>query len=317
MAHTALVRMQHLRRDFGAHRAVDDLSLELDRGEVVGLLGPNGAGKSTTMRMLAGSLPPSAGTISIDGLDLLERPRQAKRRIGYLPEQPPLYRELTVDEYLLHCARLRRLARAAARTAVAQAKRRCGLAQSGARLLGNLSKGYQQRVGIAQAILHSPELVILDEPTAGLDPNQIQEIRGLIRELGRDHAVMLSTHILPEVLAACSRVEILHEGRLVFSSAVAGLGGGAGTSRTRIGLRRAPDPAALRALPGVSAVEALGDGAFRLHHAPDADLANSLVPVAVRECWELVELVPERASLEEIFSRLTSTDAAAPPEAGP
>ncbi|MDD5329836.1 MAG: ABC transporter ATP-binding protein [Sulfuricella sp.] len=206
-----------LSRNFGLRTAVRDVSLELRQGEVLGLLGPNGAGKTTTLQMLAGCLAPTAGAIEICGIDLLEQPRQAKALLGYLPETPPLYRELTVDEYLGLAARLRRVAKPFVAEAVESAKRRCGLTEVGKRLIGNLSKGFQQRVGIAQAIVHNPRVVILDEPTVGLDPIQIREIRSLVRELGREHSVILSTHILPEVESVCDRIQIMHQGQLVFS----------------------------------------------------------------------------------------------------
>ena len=200
-----------------------EINLELRRGEVLGFLGPNGAGKTTTMRMLTGNLAPSAGSVEICGIDLLDRPRDAKARIGYLPETPPLYRELTVDEYLRLAARLHRVSNADLRTALAVAKQRCGLNDVGRQLIGSLSKGYQQRVGIAQAIIHNPDVVILDEPTVGLDPNQMREIRTLIRELGAERSVILSTHILSEVESVCDRVQIMHQGRMVFNDSVIGL----------------------------------------------------------------------------------------------
>jgi len=210
-------------RNFGAHAAVREINLELKRGEVLGFLGPNGAGKTTTMRMLTGNLAPNAGSIEICGIDLLDQPRDAKAHIGYLPETPPLYRELTVDEYLRLAARLHRIANASIRSALDETKQRCGLNDTGKRLIGSLSKGYQQRVGIAQAIIHNPDVVILDEPTVGLDPNQMREIRALIRELGAERSVILSTHILPEVESVCDRVQIMHRGRMVFNDTIAGL----------------------------------------------------------------------------------------------
>lgn len=196
--------------------AVRHIDFELRQGEVLGLLGPNGAGKTTTLQMLAGCLAPSTGAIEICGINLLEHPRQAKALLGYLPETPPLYRELSVEEYLRLAARLHRVPRNEIAAAVNKTKQRCGLSEVGKRLVGNLSKGYQQRVGIAQAIVHNPRVVILDEPTVGLDPIQIREIRSLIRELGGEHSVILSTHILPEVESVCDRIQIMNQGKLVF-----------------------------------------------------------------------------------------------------
>ncbi len=213
----------NLVRRYGPHTAVDHVSFELHRGEVLGFLGPNGAGKSTTMQMLTGNLAPSGGSVRICGVDLREHPREAKARLGYLPETPPLYRDLTVDEFLILAAKLHRVGKGEIAAAVAHAKERCGLKKVGRKLIGALSKGYRQRLGIAQAIVHNPEVVILDEPTVGLDPLQIREIRSLIRELGGEHSVILSTHILPEVESACDRVQIMNEGKLVFQDTLASL----------------------------------------------------------------------------------------------
>jgi len=209
-------------RYFGTRVAVHEINLELKRGDVLGLLGPNGAGKTTLMRMLTGNLAPSAGSVEICGIDLLGNPSEAKARMGYLPEIPPLYRELTVNEYLEFAARLHRVSNARIRFMVNRVIHRCGLNDTGKRLIGSLSKGYQQRVGIAQAIIHDPDIIILDEPTVGLDPNQMREIRDLIRELGAERSVIFSTHILSEVESVCDRVQIMHEGRTVFSDSIGG-----------------------------------------------------------------------------------------------
>ncbi len=218
-----LVAATGLSRYYSDHCAVNELDVRLHKGEVLGLLGPNGAGKSTTMQMLTGNLAPTSGEIQINGVDLLDEPRKAKQQIGYLPEQPPVYRDLTVGEYLTYCARLRNVPSAQRNEAVERASERCGLTEVGKRLIGNLSKGYRQRVGIAQAILHNPAVVILDEPTVGLDPIQIREIRRLIRELGQEHGIILSTHILPEVQAVCDRVQILNRGKTVFNDTLQGV----------------------------------------------------------------------------------------------
>lgn len=305
-----LIEAEGLYRFYGAHCAVRDLSFTLERGEVLGLLGANGAGKSTTLQMLAGTLAPSAGRIRINGVDLLDEPRAAKRHIGYLPETPPLYPELTVDEYLDYCARLKRIPRPARGRAREAAKGRCGLADAGRRLIGNLSKGYQQRVGIAQAIIHQPEVVILDEPTVGLDPIQIREIRALIAELGRAHSVILSTHILPEVQAICSSVQIIHQGRLVFADSIAALDARLTGDALTVGAHELPGDETLAALPGVRQVERLAPDRARLRHDPDPDFAAGLAERAVREGWRLFELSPQRKSLEQIFVELTAGDTA-------
>ena len=217
------VSAKDLSRSYGSRSAVRNIGFELRQGEVLGLLGPNGAGKTTTLQMLAGCLAPSTGAIEICGINLLEHPREAKALLGYLPEIPPLYRELTVDEYLRLAARLHRVPKDEIAAAVNKTEQRCGLSKVGKRLVGNLSKGYQQRVGIAQAIVHNPRVVILDEPTVGLDPIQIREIRSLIRELGGEHSVILSTHILPEVESVCDRIQIMNQGKLVFGGDMAEL----------------------------------------------------------------------------------------------
>jgi ABC-2 type transport system ATP-binding protein len=312
MSSEELVRIEHLHRDYGQIHAVNDVSFELARGDVLGFLGPNGAGKSTTMQMITGNLAPSGGEIRVCGIDLLDQPKRAKSEIGYLPEQPPVYRELTVDEYLNYCARLNRIARGHVTRAVTTAKERCGLGDTGPRLVGNLSKGYQQRVGIAQAIIHNPAVVILDEPTVGPDPIQIREIRDLIRELGEAHGIILSTHILPEVQATCNRVQIIHRGRLVFSDSTRGLEQQLNPTALLAAFRAEPDMAALQQLPGVTAIEPLDTGRVRLHYR-DTDPAEALVEMATSRNWRLYELVPERRTLEQIFIELTCSDAPAQP----
>ncbi len=208
----------HLQRHYGRYPAVHDITLQLKKGEILGLLGPNGAGKATTMRMISGNLAPTAGSIAVCGVDLLAEPQEAKTRLGYLPEIPPLYLDMTVDEYLRFVARLHRVEKHQIAHALETCKQRCGLIDRGKHLIGILSKGLQQRVGIAQAIIHEPDVIILDEPTVGLDPNQMSEIRELIRELGKLGSVMLSTHILSEVENMCDRVQIMHEGRIVLNT---------------------------------------------------------------------------------------------------
>ncbi|MDZ4201773.1 MAG: ABC transporter ATP-binding protein [Gallionella sp.] len=210
-------------RSFGSRRIVQDVSLQLKRGEVLGLLGHNGAGKSTTMQMLTGCLLPDSGSIEICGIDLLRRPLPAKSHIGYLPETPPLYRELGVNDFLAFAARLRGMKSSAVAEAVSETTRRCGLESVSKKIIGTLSKGYQQRVGIAQAIIHKPDVIVLDEPTVGLDPSQIRDIRNLIRELGDHSSVILSTHLLAEVESVCDRVQIMQHGKLIYDGTTAAL----------------------------------------------------------------------------------------------
>jgi ABC-2 type transport system ATP-binding protein len=299
------IRARALTRRFGAHVAVKNIELELNRGEVLGFLGPNGAGKTTTMQMLTGNLAPTEGEISICGIDLLAKPTHAKARIGYLPENPPLYRELTVDEYLGLAVKLHRVPKRERRAAVGRAKERCGLTEVGRQLIGTLSKGYQQRVGIAQAIAHEPDVVVLDEPTVGLDPNQIRDIRTLVRELGGAHSVILSTHILSEVEAICDRVQIMHHGSVVYSDTIAALKAFHSGRTILVGLRRPPAESELGAVPGVATVESAGEKLYRLQLATDRDPTEQLVALSVEKNWGLYHLAPAQTSLEDVFVQLT------------
>ena len=301
------VLAHQLSRWFGARGAVLELNLELKKGEVLGFLGPNGAGKTTTMRMLTGNLAPSAGSISICGIDLLDQPKAAKQLVGYLPEDPPLYRELNVDEYLALAARLHRVAKSALKNTMEQAKQRCGLTEVGRQLIGSLSRGYQQRVGLAQAIIHSPEVVILDEPTVGLDPIQMREIRTLIRELGGTHSVILSTHILPEVESVCDRVIIMHQGKGVYSGSINALREMREGHSLQLGLRNPPQIAQLQ-MPGVIAVEKISDTLFTIQFNPDADPIEALVKAAAAQGWDLYQINRQRASLEDVFVKLTQQE---------
>ena len=217
------ISARNLSRDFDSYPAVKEINLELKHGEVLGFLGPNGAGKTTTMRMLTGNLAPSSGSVEICGIDLLDKPSDAKTHIGYLPETPPLYQELTVNEYLRLAAKLHRVNSTKICSALDEVKLQCGLKDIGNSLISSLSKGYQQRIGIAQAIIHDPDVIILDEPTVGLDPNQMREVLSLIRNLGTKRSVILSTHILSEVASVCDRVLIMHQGQMVLNDSLSGL----------------------------------------------------------------------------------------------
>lgn len=312
MEREALLVVEDLSRFYGPLQAVRNIQFDVRQGEVLGFLGPNGAGKTTSMQMLTGNLAPSSGRITVAGHDLLEDPRAAKAAIGYLPEQPPVYRELTVDEYLDFCAALNRIERGRRRAARDAAKEKCGLTAVGSRLIGNLSKGYQQRVGIAQAIIHLPPVIVLDEPTAGLDPIQIREIRHLIRELGKDHGVILSTHILPEVQTVCSRVQIINKGQIVLNDSIDGLTRRMQASVLAVSFRREPDRAALGKIAGVRNIETSGDGSLHIYYEPTTDPTDAVVKLAVDQDWGLTALVPQRATLEDIFLELTTEDAAHP-----
>jgi ABC-2 type transport system ATP-binding protein len=300
-----LVEACGLMRRYGPVTAVSEVDLTLAPGEILGLLGPNGAGKTTTLRMLAGCLAPTAGEIRINGTDIASDPADAKAHLGYLPERPPLHPEMTVDEYLGFCARLRGMEGVRRREALETVKRDCGLQDSGRRLIGNLSKGYQQRVGIAQAIVHRPAVVILDEPTVGLDPNQMRDIRALIRRLGDRHSVLISSHILSEIQATCSRVVIINGGRVVFDQAMAGVDRALDHQTVRAGFDRGPDQAALLAVDGVLEAIALNDGHWQLRCRPGNAPRRNIARASAAGGWELFELTEQTARLEDVFAELT------------
>ncbi len=302
---TSLIQVDQLYRFYGDHCAVNNVSFTLERGEILGFLGPNGAGKSTTMQMICGNLAPTAGQISINGIDILDQPKEAKRELGYLPEVPPVYRELTTDEFLVYCARLHRLPPGMVAKAVDNAKERCGLTEVGKRLIGNLSKGYQQRVGIAQAILHTPAVIILDEPTVGLDPIQIREIRELIRELGKEHGIILSTHILPEIQEVCTRVQIIHQGQLVLNDSIEGLERSMCALSVLLRTQGTPDLVRLYNIKGIHSIDQLGDNRYRIFHDKDSSPACAIAETAVSAGWGLLELIPEKRSMEQIFIEIT------------
>ena len=303
-----LVQVENLSRYYQNNRAVNSLSFSLKAGEVLGFLGPNGAGKSTTMQVISGNLAPSEGEVSIAGHDIIDAPRAAKKHLGYLPEHPPVYRDASVDEYLGFCARLHGLASDRLGAALERVKQQCGLSDVGGRLIGNLSKGYQQRVGIAQAIIHDPPVVILDEPTVGLDPIQIREIRELIRSLGSERSVILSTHILSEVQATCDRVLIIRAGELIYNASIESLNQGHESS-ARIALRKPVETARLTGIDGIEHVEQLDGGRYRVFFAPDTN-PDALVQTSVEQQWGLYELVPEQQSLEDLFIELTHNEEA-------
>lgn len=299
---------RNLTRRFGNHLVIHNVSLELKRGEVLGLLGHNGAGKTTTLQMLTGCLLPNSGEIEICGISLLRKPTLAKAHLGYLPETPPLYRELSVNDYLTFAARLRGMESAAVAEALAQTRQRCGLEAVSKKIIGTLSKGYQQRVGIAQAIIHRPAVIVLDEPTIGLDPVQIRGIRSLIRELGDTHSVILSTHLLSEVESVCDRVEIMQHGKLIYGDTSAHMQQHGSVSGFTISLRNPPPLNVLEGIAGISHVEQLSATQFRVLHAPDHNPKGALLTLAEQQGWQLEQLTPLQATLEDVFVKITDTE---------
>ena len=304
---TALIEAQNLSRFYGGHCAVDDVSFTLAKGEILGFLGKNGAGKTTTMQMLCGCLAPSAGQILINGVDLLDQPIKAKSALGYLPDTPPLYKELTVTEFLDYCARLHHVSGERRRQSVTKALQRCGLETAGERLIGQLSKGYQQRVGIAQAILHEPDVIVLDEPTVGLDPAQMQEIRQLIKQLGEDHGIILSTHILSEVQQSCTHVQIIDQGRLILKDTIAALNQRMNTERIRLTTRSPIDTQKLLAIEGVTAIDTQSPGDYIVHFHSPSPITDQLAACILENHWGLEAISPLKVSMEEIFIHLTQT----------
>lgn len=304
---TTLIQAEHLSYRYGHTQALQDISFNLQQGEVLGFLGVNGAGKSTTLQILSGNLPFHRGELAIHGVDARRQPLLARAQLGFLPEIPPLYPQLNVDEYLHYAARLHRIPGPRCAQAVAEAKEQCGLAGYGRHLIGQLSKGYQQRIGIAQAIIHRPPVILLDEPTVGLDPNQMREIRALIRELGREHGILISSHILPEIESVCSRVIILHEGAILFSETMDKLRRQQASTSTLAAFSSPPPLSALEAF-GITRAEPLDRGQLRLHHAAGGLDINALVQQALAQEWHLLQLTPEQRSLEQIFVELTCGD---------
>jgi ABC-2 type transport system ATP-binding protein len=284
---------------------VEDVSFSLYQGEVLGFLGPNGAGKSTTLAMLAGTLTPTTGRITIDGVDLAEQPEKAKTKLGYLPETLPLYPELTVDEHLQLAARLHRMPRELMHTALEKTKNRCNLQNMGQRLIGNLSKGFRQRLGLAQAIIHDPAVILLDEPTSGLDPLQMREIRTLIRDLVDGHSVILSSHYLNEAETLCDRVQIMHQGRIIFCDSITSLQQQRENPSLLLSLHHPPPDEDLLNVPGVAAVHALDDHRREIRFTPTHDPSEALAKTAAERNWGLYELHARSNALEEIFTQLT------------
>ncbi len=302
-----MIEVDRLTKRYGAFTAVDDISFQVGKGEIVGFLGPNGAGKTTTMRVLTCFLPATEGTARIAGYDIFDNPLEVKKRIGYLPELPPLYRDMRVRTYLEFIAKIKGVVPKESRQRIDEVVVQCGLVDRTEQLIGHLSKGYRQRVGLAQAILHDPEVIIMDEPTSGLDPNQIIEVRQLIRELAQERTVILSTHILPEVEMTCNRVVIIHEGRIVAVDTTENLTANM-RDTTRFFVRISGDldvaAKAIATIEGVSDVTRTNNG-LHVHWSSEADLSAAVSARVVELGMGLVEMKREAMSLEEIFQALT------------
>ena len=315
-----MIKVTDLTKRYARTTAVDRISFEVTKGQIVGFLGPNGAGKTTTMRMLTCFLPPSAGTATVAGFDVLEQPLEVKRRIGYLPETPPIYPEMETAEYLKFVGKLKGLSGANLENRVDYVCDRCAITDVKTKLLGKLSKGYRQRVGLAQAIVHNPDVLILDEPTAGLDPKQINETRDLIKGLAGDHTIILSTHILPEVEQTCEQVIIINKGKLVATDSVRNLRARARSGESVLvevaGRNGALEPAAvqrkLEQVSGVSRVHCKDQHdsrtVFEVESQKGRSVRGDLARAIVESGWDLNELRPAAMSLEEIFLQLTGDE---------
>jgi len=302
-----MIEVRHLSKSYGERQAVTDLSFSIKKGEVVGFLGPNGAGKSTTMKIITGFMAPSSGHAQVCGFDVFENPMEVKKRIGYLPETPPLYTDMYVQDYLRFVAELKQVEKLKINSLIDRALEKTQLTAVRHRLIRNLSKGFKQRVGIAQALVSDPEVLILDEPTVGLDPKQVAEIRDLIRELRGEHTIILSTHILPEVQAACDKVIIINEGRIVAQDSIENIGKLNHDSLVLNVKTRRPQnlTAQLRALNGVEQVEEIAPGEYRLHLGNDETAIEAIATEIIKSGAGLRELSPTRSNLEDIFLKLT------------
>lgn len=301
----SIVSVKNLSHRYSVQWAVKDVSFEINEKGVTGLLGSNGAGKSTTMNIICGVLNQTQGDVFINGVNLREDPVEAKKNIGFLPQQPPLYTDLTVGEYLRHAAFLRLLEPDKVDEAVDLALEKCSITHFRDRLIKNLSGGYQQRVGIAQAIVHNPQFVVLDEPTNGLDPNQIVDIRNLIRDIAKHHAVLLSTHILSEVQAICDNIYMIESGKLVFSGTMEEFDNYVAPESFIVEFANSPSKEVLENLTENNGIEALEDGSYRIFLKDDISITEKYIQESVKQNWNLKNIYVERASLSEIFAQLS------------
>lgn len=302
---STILKIERLSHRYSSAWAIRDINLEITETGVVGLLGSNGAGKSTTMNILCGVLNPTEGNVYINGISMREHPEAAKREIGFLPQYPPVYTDLTVDEYLTYCAQLRRMEKGSIRKAVEEAKERCGIGHFSSRLIKNLSGGYRQRVGIAQAIIHKPRLVVMDEPTNGLDPNQLIEARKLIREIGQDHTVLLSSHILNEVHLLCREVVMIEGGRVIFSDTMDAFNNYVQPHSVLLRMENPPSVAELMKIPGATKVEFLSDRQIRVYFDGDQDITERIIIASVQQGWRLREINLDKGLLDDIFKQLS------------
>ena len=303
-----MVTIDNLSHRYSKAWAIKDISFNIEKNGIVGLLGSNGAGKSTTMNILCGIIAPTQGKVMIGEYNIIENPIEAKKLMGFLPQKPPLYQDLTVDEYLYHCGRLRMISKKSLKPAVEKVKEYCGIAEFSKRLIGNLSGGYQQRVGIAQAIIHRPRLVVLDEPTNGLDPVQITEIRSLVRDISRDSAVLLSTHILSEVQAVCDEIIMIEKGHVVFSGSMNKFNGLIKPNTIMVRMGNIPHLDEIDAIEGVKLAKQIEPGYLRLEIGENANVAETIVELSVKNGWQLSEIHNVKTSLDSIFAKLSNRE---------
>ncbi|MBS1959706.1 MAG: ATP-binding cassette domain-containing protein [Bdellovibrionales bacterium] len=308
-----MIEVSDLTKAYGPRAAIQNLNFTIGKGEIVGFLGPNGAGKSTTMKILTGFMPATSGTAKVAGFDVFSQAIDVKRNVGYLPENPPVYMEMIVEDYLEYAAKLHDVERGKLRSSISSAIERTGLTGVRKRIIGNLSKGYRQRVGLAQALVHNPQVLILDEPTVGLDPVQIIEIRELIKGLAGHHTVILSSHILPEVTATCQRIIVINKGHIVAQDTIEKL-----TTRMRQGLLfnlqvKNASAGGINAIKSISGVKSVGNEGSKLVieiEPNQSELRDRIIEIAVSEKMGVLEFAPEKLSLEEVFLQLTTNEGA-------
>jgi len=301
----SIIKIEHLSHKYSSSWAIRDINMEIDHTGIVGLLGSNGAGKSTTMNILCGVLNQTEGKVFIDGIDIREQPETAKRQIGFLPQTPSLYMDLTVDEYLRYCAELRWIPKDKIKAAMEAAKERCGITHFSSRLIGNLSGGYRQRVGIAQAIIHHPKVVVLDEPTNGLDPNQIIEVRALIKEIAADRLVIFSSHILTEVQVLCKDIKMIEGGRIVFADTMDAFNNYVEPHSLLLTMENPPSREELLKIEGATSVELLTDRQLRLYFSGDQEITERVIAASMNGGWKLREITLDKSALDEIFKQLS------------